>query len=500
MQVLLRLLSSPRTPSLRRICGGRRSSIEIVAQQSQQRAFSATKSVSSTDKPTTEELDVLIVGGGAVGCSLARLLNETTPYLQVGLLEARDAPKLVASAVPNPRSYALSPKSLDILGSSTVEQLQLGYYQSMQVWQAQSPASLTFTNRDLNADPIKAPHLGACVEDGPLVAALWNQIETTTKCYTNAKVQSLSMGNTQEFAQVNLESGESLSAALVIGADGGNSYIRKECGISRTGTEYDQHALTFTVNIAGSLKGRAFQRYLDDGGPLALLPTYSDEHAVVVWSTAPETVKHWKDAPKEDLIRILNESLAVGPQRVPPLLETDSPNFSTITKNLLYGAERVLDTLHYGLAMASHHPNPHFVVPPRITDIASPKFSFPLSCMQANTYTKGRIALVGDAAHTVHPMAGQGLNLGLGDADELVKCIAKAAAAGMDVTTFLQDYNSNRQRNVSVALGGIHLLNRIFANNDVPLQHAKTLGMNVIQNFGTLRRQLAVSAAHGVSL
>ena len=471
----------------------------VSSAASAQRAFASTTTVAQTDN--NHELDVLIVGGGAVGCSLARLLNETAPFLQVGLLEARDAPKLAkGNGVPNPRSYALSPKSLEILGPSTVEQLQLGYYQSMQVWQAQSPASLTFTNRDLNADPLKAPYLGACVEDGPLVAALWSQIEENTTCYTNAKVKSLSMGGPDQFARVQLESGEAIKAALVVGADGGNSYVRKECGISRTGTEYDQHALTFTVKIEGGLKSRAFQRYLEDGGPLALLPTYSDEHAVVVWSTAPETVKHWKDAPTEELVQILNKSLSVGPQRVPPLLETDSPSYSTIAKNLLYGAERVLDTLHYGLAMASHHPQPHFAVPPRITDVVSPKFSFPLSCFQANAYTKGRIALVGDAAHTVHPMAGQGLNLGLGDVDELVKSIAKATSAGMDVTTFLNEYYSNRQRNVSVALGGIHLLNRIFANNQVPLQHAKTLGMNVIQNFGTLRRQLAVSAAHGVSI
>jgi ubiquinone biosynthesis monooxygenase Coq6 len=148
--------------------------------------------------------------------------------------------------------------------------------------------------------------------------------------------------------------------------------------------------------------------------------------------------------------------------------------------------------------MASHHPEPKFTPPPRITKIVSPKNSFPLSCFQANAYTKGRVALVGDSAHTIHPMAGQGLNLGLSDVQVLVDCIVKAENAGMDLTTFLEEYGSNRKRNVTLSLGGIHTLQRLFANQDVPLQHAKTFGMNVIQNVGMLRRQLALAAAHGV--
>ena len=143
---------------------------------------------------------------------------------------------------------------------------------------------------------------------------------------------------------------------------------------------------------------------------------------------------------------------------------------------------------------------PHFTVPPKISQIVSPRLSFPLSCYQSVSYVKGRVALLGDAAHTVHPMAGQGLNLGLGDVAELVKCINKARAAGMDVATFLNEYESHRLRNVSLSLGGIHTLQRLFGNQQNPLQHAKTLGMNMIQNVGPLRRQLAKAAAYGLSI
>jgi ubiquinone biosynthesis monooxygenase Coq6 len=494
------------------------------------RSTSSVRCLTTTTTTTTTTrdddgnyLDVLIVGGGGVGCSLARLLNERAPSLKVGLMEARDAPPTTqqppSERVPHPRSYALSPNSLKILGESVTSQLPLGYYDSMQVWQAKSPASLTFTSRDLDADPTKAPYLGACVEDGPMVSALWKEISddnnsnnnnnngnnnnnNKTKCWTNTTLESITTGDAFSLATATTKEGQTVRAGLLVGADGGNSFVRKAIGVSRIGTEYEQHALTFTVALQGEMRQRAFQRFLADGGPMALLPTYSPNHGVIVWSTSPETIQEWKGASNEDLVNHLNDCLMEGPQRIPSLLERqDSSSSSDVWSNILYEAERLLDTMHYGMAMAAHHPSPKYATPPRIDQVVSPKFSFPLSCFQARSYTKGRVALIGDAAHTVHPMAGQGLNLGLADVQVLAECIEKAHASGMDVSTFLEEYAVNRQRNVSLSLGGIHALQRLFDNpQSVPLQHAKTLGMNVIQNLGPLRRQLAAAAAHGVSI
>jgi len=424
-------------------------------------------------------------------------------------MEARNAPpppvsqEMDRNRVPHPRSYALSPNSLKVLGDKVLSKVPLGYYESMQVWQAKSPASLTFTTRDLHADPEKAQFLGACAEDEPLVSALWEEIQDSTKCWTQMTLNSIDhFGDSHQLAQVTTNDGQKYQTAVLVGADGGNSFVRKAMGVSRIGTEYDQHALTFTVKIQSSLRKRAYQRFLADGGPLALLPTFSPDHAVIVWSTTPETVKQWKNGTSDtELVELLNDSLMAGAERLPPLVEHQhSGGESTIASNLLYGAERVLDTLHYGLAMASHYPLPKTQAPPMISEIVSPKFSFPLSTFQTKSYTKGRVALIGDAAHTVHPMAGQGLNLGLGDVHTLVETIEKANTAGMEASTFLNEYSSIRQRNVSVALGGIHTLQRLFANQHVSALHAKTLGMNLIQNLAPLRRQLAIAAAHGVSI
>jgi len=465
-----------------------------------QRRCTVTRSFSTLP---SDFFDVLIVGGGAVGCTLAHQLNTKLPALKIGLMEARDPPKPPSGddRIPSPRSYALSPNSLSLLDDDQVRsKLPLGYYDYMQVWQAKSPASITFTTDDL--DPVNgqtAPFLGACVEDGPLVSALWQALQDKTHCWTNTTLKSVeSVGDSRQLVKVTTRDGESINAAVLVGADGANSWVRGEMGVGRTGIEYDHHALTFTVTLENDMRKRAFQRYLDDGGPMALLPTYSPNHAVVVWSTSGETVKHWKEAPVEELVQHLNSQLSRGTEQLPPLIE--GPCSSSFLSKLAFEAEQVIGTVQYGLAMSSHYPIPKFAVPPTITEIVSPKFSFPLSCYHTQAYVKNRVALVGDAAHTVHPMAGQGLNLGMSDIQILVDKLQKANLSGMDLSTFLYEYENNRKRNVSLSLGGIHTLQQIFASNSVPLKHAKTFGMNVIQNVGPLRRQLAMTAAHGLSL
>ena len=363
--------------------------------------------------PDDSFFDVTIVGGGVVGSSIANLLNKKLPSLRVALIESKDKPPSQPlpenERVPSPRSYALSPRSLEILGEAVQSRLPIGYYDSMQVWQAQSPATLTFTSRDLDPDPTKGKYLGGCCEDQSLVSTLWEDIQGSTEILLNTKLNSIDVGDSSNLVTVKTEDGSKFETALLVGADGGQSWVRKEAGISRIGSDYELSALTFTVSLEKSIDRRAFQRYLSDGGPLALLPTYSPDHAVVVWSTSPEEVSRWKNASDEDLVRHLNRCLLEGPERIPPLME-QSPQHSKqgdLFSNLVYGAERVLDTVHYGLAMAAQHPEPSFRVPPEISTIASPKFSFPLSCYNATTYVKGRVALIGDAAHTVHPMAGK---------------------------------------------------------------------------------------------
>jgi ubiquinone biosynthesis monooxygenase Coq6 len=369
----------------------------------------------SSSIPDGKFFDVAIVGGGVVGSSLANLLAMKLPNLKVCLIDSKEnsPSQLISGRVPSPRSYALSPRSLQVLGESVRSRLPIGYYDSMQVWQDSSPASLTFTSSDIDADPSKGQYLGGCCEDQALVAALYEDIQGSTEILLNTKLDSFDVGDSNNLVTIKTTEGSEFKTALLVGADGGNSWVRKAAGISRIGGGYEQHALTFTVSIekTSTMNGRAFQRYLSDGGALALLPTFSPNHAVIVCSSSPENISQWKSASNDDLVRHLNDSLLEGPQRISPLMGKTGPLFasnqSRLFSNLVYGADRVLDTVHYGLAMASQHPKPSFRVPPKIGAIASPKFTFPLSCYNATTYVKDRMALVGDAAHTFHPMAGK---------------------------------------------------------------------------------------------
>ena len=461
--------------------------------------------------------DVLIVGGGVVGSGLARLLNEKMPSLQVGLLErGHPAPNntLASSSskgdVPNPRCYALSPKSLKLLGDSTLAKLQPAYYDSMQVWEQDSPSLVVFDGKDLEGTEFQeGGYLGAVVEDAPLVRALWEELQesTNTELMPLQRLRELSV-NDDTLVHVTTATGdggaddvkeETYSTRLLVAADGANSWVRKECGIPWEGFDYERSALTCTVKLDKPMPPRAFQRFLPNG-PLALLPTRSPQYATIVWSTTPEQALEYKsNAVETELVEHINSILQQGPQRIPPLFpENDN---GSILGNLAYGMERVVDTVQYGLTMA--HWNDHdeiFSAPPRLESIVGPRLTFPLTCRHASSYTahNNRIALVGDAAHTVHPMAGQGLNLGLDDVGSLVECIERSYKAGMALTTFLEDYNKTQRIKNAIRQNGIHALHEVFGNHSTVMQHGKSLGMHAVNHVGPLRRQLAAAAAGAV--
>jgi ubiquinone biosynthesis UbiH/UbiF/VisC/COQ6 family hydroxylase len=392
------------------------------------------------------------------------------------------------------------------LQQSTLSKHRLGYYQSMQIWEANQPSSLLFRSQDLGSEHT---HLGAVVEDASLQSCLWSQVQDHCQQFSDTLVSSFELPESSQSGTVTVElqNAESplnkttLQTRLLVAADGGNSFIRKTAGIATTDFNYQQTALTFTVELAQAHKGRAYQRFLESG-PVALLPTFSEHHAIVVWSTTSEQAKQWKD--HRELVSHINDLFQQGPQLLETLLDsTAGPSTAWLplpARNILYGVEKVLETLQYGPAMGIQELQPdRFSAPPTITSISSDQFTFPLIRRTVSNYTLPRLALVGDAAHSVHPMAGQGLNLGLQDVDDLVRVITKATDAGMDVSSFLHDYESSRHQQVSLTVGGIHALQQLFHVQSVWAKHVKSMGMNVIQGVGPLRQRLVQAACLGVS-
>jgi ubiquinone biosynthesis UbiH/UbiF/VisC/COQ6 family hydroxylase len=466
-----------------------------------------------------QHYNVTIVGGGAVGLTMAKLLQDTCSRYSITLLDRgsgvpvasdNDAPLISSSLIPHPRSYALSPKSLNLIGTDVCSKLPLGEYHSMQIWEANSPAMLVFSNE---YDLKDQSNLGACVEDSALVSALQASLSRDVIQYRTAwkdisfpsnanKIEiTTAPANIPDTPDHQCASSSTFTTDLLIAADGAQSPVRTKLGMGWKGLEYGRTAVTFTVELSqpnnynSSTKKRAYQRFLPYG-PIALLPTYSHNHAVVVWSTTPAEAATLKSMDSNSLTKLLNEKLQQGPQRLKPLLEREGK--TDPISSLLYGMERVLDTVHYGMGMRHWSDDPEkFMAPPLVSSVPdeSPRFTFPLSCKLASQYThhhaSNRVALIGDAAHTVHPMAGQGLNIGLEDVEALVRTIRKAHDCGMEASQFLADYEQNRQWNVPQKIGGIHLLHTLFGMQSAPLMHGKSIGMSMINQLGPLRRQLA---------
>eukprot|EP00797_Seminavis_robusta_P003568 Sro1224_g254000.2 (217) ;mRNA; r:18039-18689 len=213
-------------------------------------------------------------------------------------------------------------------------------------------------------------------------------------------------------------------------------------------------------------------------------------------------VKKWKETDDNNaLIDHLQNLLQTGPQRLPPLVESKPGQVPPLLSNVLFGVERLLETVQDAGAMLAATNSRSWMAPPKLSKIVSPKLSFPLACRNVGQYhhASNRVVLVGDAAHTVHPMAGQGLNLGLGAVESLVESIVESEAVGMDVTYGLDSFLRKRHAANSSVIMGIHALHEIFAVQDnVPLMHAKSFGMNVMQQVGPLRRRIVQAATQGV--
>jgi ubiquinone biosynthesis monooxygenase Coq6 len=504
-----------------------------------------------------EYYDIIIVGGGVTGRALAYALQRRcrSRYLSVALLDPTPAPSNAASCtVPHPRSYALSPASLALLGLPVQDQGSngsdhihpTGMYTSMQVWEENQPSCLLFGTHDLNGgnDPASVPFLGAVMPDSALQQylqnALWpstttsSSLTTTTTLLDQTVVELVDWPHDSDtLVQVRTKPRDSssattdasrmLSTRLLVAADGAQSPLRGLAGIpmSFRTDDYQEMALTFTVELCAGhdMQQRAYQRFTSQG-TVALLPTYSDRHAIIVWSAPKQVAEAWRQPDEQDLVRHVNDLLQQGPDLLPRLFSAqavDCPVRAGLD-HLVQAAQYSASLLSLGLmnqasAGSSGSGSTVFQAPPLLQQAASPVLQFPLSgCRQAQQFTKhGRLALVGDAAHVVHPLAGQGLNLGLADVANLVEVVMEAIDGGStDPATFLHRYEAERQQQVTATVWGIHALHELYAPDkphsvSPPLaqqtwaKHLKSLGMNAIQSVPALRRFLVQSAAFGVA-
>jgi len=295
------------------------------------------------------------------------------------------------------------------------------------------------------------------------------------------KVEGIALGQETEemdlksWPVVQLSGGRQLTARLLVGADGGNSPVRTFAGIASHGWDYHRHGVVASLDMEGSGWGgenykTAYQRFLPTG-PVAMLPMPGN-HATLVWSTTPRLAAHLKTLSSKDFIAMVNAA------------------FRLSTVDLAYMhtmASGQADELAWRL---QHTPYESAKVPQNVVAVQEGTIaSFPLKMRHAETYIGERVVLVGDAAHTIHPLAGQGLNQGQGDVESLAKTIEYAVLHGQDigVKLSLERYNAERYAQNNMLLGVVDKLHKIYATESAPLVGLRSLGLSAVNALGPLK-------------
>lgn len=390
-----------------------------------------------------QSYDLTIVGGGMVGLTLAASLANSA--LSIALIETNDRPILPAK--PANRVSAISFASRNIFENLNVwQRLDSGRitpYDSMQVWDKDSFGKIEFS-----AQQVGHPELGYIIENDHLRLALLDRVQKQKNVcfYSPDSLNDVVFGEGE--AWLTLHSGKTLTSKLVVGADGANSWLRKKSTIPLTSWDYQHHALVATVKTDLPHAHCARQIFTPDG-PLAFLPLFEKNLCSIVWSVSPERAEQLKNLTAADF----NKQL--------------SRNFDN----------------RLGLC-----------------ELQSERFSFPLCMRYARDFAKHRIALIGDAAHTIHPLAGQGVNLGLLDAVSLGQCIEQNIAAEKDIGLYqnLRYFERWRKTEAAQMVASMELLKQLFAG-DNPLHKAlRDVALVVTDQVSPLKKSF-IKQAMGLS-
>ena len=393
------------------------------------------------------EFDVIVSGAGLTGLATALALGQAG--FQVALLAGEELPRQWPPGSIDARVYAISRASqrlLEQLGAWPDIVPLAQPYRDMRVWDAGSRGAVHFDAAELGE-----PDLGYIIESRVMARALAGRLEAleTVTCLCPARLADFTPAREApdgQYLRVSLEDGRSLTARLLVGADGKASRVRERAGIPVRVTDYGQQALVATVATEKPHRETAWQRFLPSG-PLAFLPLY-DGRCSIVWSATRAFAEG---------LRALDEAAfchALG------------------------------EAFEYRLGA--------------ITGVGE-RLLFPLAAQSAVHYVQPRLALVGDAAHVVHPLAGQGVNLGFKDVAELARVLVAARAAGRDPGAFtvLRRYARARRGDNQATLFAMTAFKEGFGAEDAPLCLLRGLGMQLFDRIGPVKRQL-VRAAMGL--
>jgi len=378
------------------------------------------------------DFDVIIVGAGLIGLTAAIACVKSG--LSVALID-RHAREDMPMDVRASAIAASSMRMFERLGVELSDKIQPIHDMLAYEGRQSQPWKIHFGEKD---------RLGAMVENQHLKTALWAALDKTgtAQIFAPAHITAHSHDNSE--VRVTLGDGDiPLTANLLIAADGGKSYLRRMAGITVQNTQYEQRALVTVIEHSLPHDGVAMQRFMR-GGPLAILPL-PGQRCQIVWSHKSGAITALEQLGTDEFLDVLKEKMG------------------DYLGNL---------------------------------SLKAPRQSYPLSLQIADSFTADRLALIGDAAHIIHPLAGQGLNLGLRDVAALSEGLELARSRGQDIgVAGLQGYAAWRNTDVRAMGTATHSLNVMFGIKNPIFGHIRRFGLKAVNDISPLKALFAQNAA-----
>lgn len=399
----------------------------------------------SNERAVKVDYDVIIVGGGMVGLALAGQLSSLD--ITIAIIDPKPVETEWEAGTIDSRVSAITRASENVFKAigawGRIDDTDKAAYQRMFVWDGES----THGQIEFDASLIAEQNLGHIIENRVLRRALYQSIETIRSVDWLCPNKCQKVDYHDDFAELTLDSGQRLKSKLLVAADGAFSWLRKASEVGQEQKAYGHKAIVCTVRTEKPHQETAWQRF-DQNGPVAFLPLADQHLCSIVWSVNEDQA--------EELLALESEAFA---------------------KRLELTFEETLG----------------------VVSLESKPVAFPLFERTAETMVEERLALIGDAAHTIHPLAGQGVNMGFADAEELAKTIEKSIHRGTDIGLkyTLRPFERARKSETKAMQLAMQGFKRLFEQDFPAVQMARSYGLS-LTNKHPLLKQTLIRKAMGI--
>ncbi|GAV02376.1 hypothetical protein RvY_12951-2 [Ramazzottius varieornatus] len=445
--------------------------------------------------------DVVVIGGGLVGACAACAIA-STPTLntsRVLVIEPRESkPWTTAPEKFSNRVYSVAPGTKKLLEElnvwKIVQKFRYRPVKRLQVWESATDALIVFQNDGL------AKNVSYVVEDEVLSASLWTrlgQLDSVDVYHGTAKYTIPSRSRSRDssasgpadaasgleeetnepdpddLVKLTLSTGEKIESRLLIGADGFNSAVRKAMGVKYLSWNYDQKGVVATLHLSEAQENAVGWQRFTSTGPIAILPL-NETKSSLVWSTSSDEANRLMRLSDEEFLDAVNFAM------------WDDSGKNGAAQAALKTLENFFTYLRPSITLTRQ-------IPPTLTGIdQGSRAAFPLGLGHATQYVAPRVALIGDSAHRIHPLAGLGVNLGFSDVAVLRRVIQEAAHNGEDIGSlrYLLDYERDAQRRVVPIMAAVDGLNRLYSTSWSPAVTLRSAGLNFVNACDPLKRQI----------